>query len=113
VWNRAAVYLSAVGKAGLSEVAGLSLQKAHYAFDRLTAAGYCRKVFGAPFFKEFVVRLPQAVSAVNKRLLADKIIGGLDLGRYYPELTDCMLVCVTERRSKEEIDRLAAILEGC
>jgi glycine dehydrogenase subunit 1 len=103
----AAVYLSAVGKAGLREVAELSLQKAHYAFDRITAAKGGEKVFAAPFFKEFAVRLRKDVAAANRELWQAKIVGGLDLGRYYPELEKCMLICVTENRSKGEIDLLA------
>ena len=68
----------------------------------------------APFFKEFVIRLPKPVDAVNAALAAEGIIGGLDLGRFWPEMADAMLVCVTEKRSKAEIDRfverLGAIL---
>ena len=108
----AAVYLNTVGKAGFKQVAALSLQKAHYAYKKLTSAKGCRAVFATPFFKEFVVRLPKPVTECNKQLLADNIIGGLDLGSYYPELTGCMLIAVTEKRSREEIDRLVARLEA-
>jgi glycine dehydrogenase subunit 1 len=103
----AAVYLSSLGKSGLREVAELSLQKAHYAFDRIVAEKGGGQVFGAPFFKEFAVRLKKGVRDVNRELLKDRIVGGLDLGRYYPELEKCMLVCVTENRGKDEIDLLA------
>ncbi len=110
----AAVYMSAVGKNGLGEVARLSLQKAHYAAEKLAGLPGCELVFKAPFFKEFVIKLPKNVSAVNESLLQDKIIGGLDLEKYYPELKNCMLLCVTEKRSRQEIDclvdRLGAIL---
>lgn len=106
----AAVYLNAVGKEGFKKIAALSLQKAHYAYNRLTAGAGCQAVFKAPFFKEFVVRLNKPVAAVNKQLLHDKIIGGLDLGRYYPELAGCMLIAVTEKRSRTEIDRFCARL---
>lgn len=102
----AAVYMSTLGKEGFRQVAELSLQKAHYAYERLTALTNCQPVFGAPFFKEFILRLHKPVAAVNRALLAEKIIGGLDIGRYYPELEGCMLLCVTENRTKEEIDRL-------
>jgi glycine dehydrogenase subunit 1 len=102
----AAVYLSTVGKQGLRQVADLSLQKAHYAFKQVTQSGVCQKVFDAPFFKEFVIHLGKPVAEINKKLLDEKIIGGLDLGKYYPELKNCMLLCVTENRTKEEIDRL-------
>ncbi|MGI6093491.1 MAG: aminomethyl-transferring glycine dehydrogenase subunit GcvPA [Veillonellaceae bacterium] len=106
----AAVYLGTVGKEGFQKVASLSLNKAHYAYKQLTGLNGCEAVFKAPFFKEFVVRLSKPVAEVNQALLADKIIGGLDLGKYYPDLNNCMLVCVTENRTREEIDRLAARL---
>lgn len=101
----AAVYLSTVGKTGLQQVAALSLHKAHYAYQRLSGLPGCESVFTAPFFKEFIVRLSKPVAEVNKALLADKIIGGLDLAKYYPELDHCMLICVTENRSRQEIDQ--------
>ncbi|HEY3425540.1 MAG TPA: aminomethyl-transferring glycine dehydrogenase subunit GcvPA [Negativicutes bacterium] len=102
----ATVYLSAVGKEGLRQVAALSLQKAHYAYRELTQLSHCSAVFGAPFFKEFVVRCSSPVAKINAALLEEKMIGGLDIGSYYPELENCMLLCVTENRSREEIDRL-------
>lgn len=106
----AAVYLSAVGKQGLRRVAELCLQKAHYAQGRFNELTGCNSEFGAPFFKEFVIRLAEPVAVVNAKLLQAGIIGGLDLGGYYPELAGCMLVCVTEKRSRAEIDKLAARL---
>lgn len=108
----AAVYLSSLGREGLRQVAALSLQKAHYAYTKLTSLPGCGPVFTAPFFKEFAVRLSQPAASVNKALLAAGIIGGLDLGRYYPEYENCMLLCVTEKRTREEIDRLAEQLEA-
>ncbi|MDR3561645.1 MAG: aminomethyl-transferring glycine dehydrogenase subunit GcvPA [Negativicutes bacterium] len=103
----AAVYLASLGREGFGQVADLSLQKAHYAFGELTKQGY-QPVFGAPFFKEFVVRCARPVAEINAALLKQCIIGGLDLGKYYPELANCMLLCVTENRSKAEIDSLVS-----
>jgi glycine dehydrogenase subunit 1 len=108
----AAVYLTAVGREGFREIAELCLKKARYAFDSLTKLPGCRPVFGAPFFKEFVVRCAKPVAEINAALFKEKIIGGLDLGRYYPELAGCMLVCVTEKRTKAEIDRLVRLVEA-
>lgn len=102
----AAVYLSAVGQDGFKAVAELSLQKAHYAQAQLLKLAGVEAVFNAPFFKEFAIRLPRSVAEVNEKLLQDGIIGGLDLGKYDPALENCMLLCVTEKRSKAEIDRL-------
>jgi glycine dehydrogenase subunit 1 len=108
----AAVYLSTVGKEGFKQIAALSSQKARYAHKQLIAVTGCEAVFSAPFFKEFVVRLNQPVAEFNKQLLQDKIIGGLDLGRHYPELSGCTLIAVTEKRSRQEIDRLVARWEA-
>ena len=111
----ASVYLSVMGKEGLREVGRLNVQKAHYAASRLDA-GHAGTVLykETPFFNEFVLRLPEgeSVEAVNERLLAEGFIGGYDLGRDYPELAGCMLIAVTEQRSKEDIDRFADVLEG-
>jgi glycine dehydrogenase subunit 1 len=108
----AAVYLSSVGKAGFQRIAELCLRKAHYAYDELLARGSCQAAFRAPFFKEFVVRCPRPVGEVNQALLAQKMIGGLDLGPYYPELAGCMLIAVTEKRTRDEIDRLVSGMEA-
>jgi Glycine cleavage system protein P (pyridoxal-binding), N-terminal domain len=108
----AAVYMTAMGREGFREVAELCLRKAHYAYGELTGKKGCRPVFGAPFFKEFVVRCAKPVAQVNAALFREGIIGGLDLGRYYPELAGCMLVCVTEKRTKAEIDRLVRTVEA-
>ena len=102
----ASVYLSAVGKEGLRQVAELSLQKAHYSCRELEKVQGFTTVFGASYFKEFVIRCPKPIAQINEELLQEKIIGGLDLGIYYPELKNCMLVCVTENRSQEDINRL-------
>ena len=102
----AAVYLSTVGKVGLQEVASQCIQKANYAYRSLTSMNGCEAVFSGPFFKEFVVRVNKPVADINRQLLAKGVLGGLDLGRYYPELEGCMLLCVTEKRTKQEIDRL-------
>ena len=67
--------------------------------------------FTAPFFKEFVVKTRPAPSKINERLLKEKIIGGLDLGRFDTRLKNHMLFCVTEKRTKEEIARLIGTLK--
>ena len=106
----AAVYLSAVGKEGLRQVAELSLQKAHYTCRELIATTGFATVFNASYFKEFVIRCPKPIAQINEALLHEKMIGGLDLGTYYPELSNCMLLCVTEKRSQEDINRLVKIV---
>lgn len=107
----ATVYLSTIGKEGYVEVASQCLKKAHYAQQALLKKGFTR-TFKAPFFQEFVIKLPGNITEINKKLLTKGIIGGLDLGQYYPELDGNMLLCVTENRTKEQIDALVAGLEA-
>lgn len=108
----ASVYLSTMGKEGIREVASLNLQKSHYAARELAKLEGPSLPFTAPFFNEFVVSLPANanIADLNERLLEAGFIAGLDLGRYYPELQNHMLVAVTEKRTKAEIDEFAARL---
>jgi glycine dehydrogenase subunit 1 len=104
---RASIYLAVMGPRGLRQAAELSTRKAHYAAERLAAVPGLSLAFPGPFFKEFVVRCehdPKAVLAEVGRL---GYHGGIHLGRWYPELDDCILIAVTEKRSKDEIDGLA------
>ncbi|MCC7512248.1 MAG: aminomethyl-transferring glycine dehydrogenase subunit GcvPA [Anaerolineae bacterium CFX3] len=106
----AAIYISALGKTGMKQVANLCYQKAHYAAETLgKIPGYSLR-FSDPFFHEFTLRCPKPVAEINARLLDHGILGGYDLGQDYPELSDHMLVAVTEMNSKEEIDLLAEVL---
>ncbi len=108
---RAAVYLASMGPTGLRSVAELCLQKSHYAFGRLTENKALQPVFDRPTFKEFVVRV--ADGRVDDRLdtaLKQGVFAGVPLARWYPDLADCLLVAVTEKRTKSEIDRLAAVM---
>lgn len=107
----ASIAMTALGKQGVQEMAMMNLQKAHYAKQALQAKGL-EVVFTSPFFNEFVVKLSKPVAEVNKQLLNAGIIGGYDLGLDYPELAGHMLLAVTELRTKEEIDTLAAELEA-
>jgi glycine dehydrogenase subunit 1 len=108
----ATVYLSTMGKQGLREVAEQCLQKAHYAAERLSAVPGYRLKFGAPFFHEFVLQGPGSGREVAARLAERGILAGYPLGLHSPELEDCLLVAVTEKRTKEEIDDFAAALTG-
>ena len=102
----ATIYMTILGKEGLREVAKLSLQKSHYAYNELLKTGKFSEVFTAPFFKEFVVRSEEKVDSLNNKLFEEKIIGGYSIDKDYSELNNGWLVAVTEKRSKEEIDTL-------
>ena len=110
---RAAIYLSLMGPQGMREVAELCLRKSRYAADRLAAGGRLSLAFERPTFKEFVVRdRDSAVEALMAQGEAGGFFAGIPLARWYPELSDCMLVTVTEKRTKAEIDALADCLRG-
>jgi glycine dehydrogenase subunit 1 len=105
-----AVYMSALGKRGMRQVAELCFHKAHYAADRLgSLEGYALS-FTQPFFHEFVLECPRPAAQVNAHLLDHGILGGYDLGRDYPGLENHLLIAVTEMNTKEEIDALVEIL---
>ena len=97
----ATVFMELYGKVGLRELATQNLSKAHYLGSRL------KPRFSGPYFNEFVATPSSAPEAVNEKLLENKIIGGLPLGRFYPELTDSVLLCATEMSRKADMDALA------
>lgn len=108
----AAIYMAALGRRGLQQVAEVCARKAHYARTRLTQIAGYTLAFEGPTFHEFVLRCPRDPVEINDRLLNAGILGGLALGRFYPDLKDAWLLCVTENRTRGEIDRLAETLEA-
>jgi len=98
-----AVYLSTLGPEGLKEVAMLCLTKSHQLKEKITAIDRYASPFTAPFFKEFVIKSSAPVASLLKRLERHGILGGVDLGVYYPELKDHLLICVTEKHTESEL----------
>ena len=106
----ATIYVSTMGKQGLVEVGEQSAAKAHYAAERLAAIPGVSLRFSAPFFKEFALTLPVSPDRVVGKLLKQKILAGVPLKRFDRNLGDCLLVAVTEKRTKTEIDQFADAL---
>lgn len=106
----ALVHVAALGKRGFRRVAEMCTQKAHYAAERIATLPGFSLAYTTPFFKEFVIRCPTPPAQLNAELLSQDIVGGLELGKLYPQLGDCMLLCVTEMNTKAEIDRLVTAL---
>ncbi len=104
---RAAAYLAALGPQGLKETAELCLHKAHYAAEQLTQIKGVSLAFRRPFFKEFTLRVPGLATDLLRRLFDDGYHAGLSLGTWYRELSSCVSVAVTEKRTRDEIDGLA------
>ncbi len=103
----ATVFMTVYGKQGLRELAAQNLAKAHY------LAGKVPQRFFGPFFNEFAARCAfRSPEEINRRLLERRILGGLPLGRFYPELDDCLLLCATEMSRRQDMDTVAeALLE--
>jgi glycine dehydrogenase subunit 1 len=108
----ATLFLSCLGKRGLRELALMNLSKAEYAKKIASQIRGCKLVFSSPTFNEFVLRIQGEPEGVLERLKKKKILGGIPLGRFYPEMNHHLLVTVTEVNSREEIDRWAEALEG-
>jgi glycine dehydrogenase subunit 1 len=105
----ATVYMTIYGKQGIRELAVQNLAKADYAAKTLGQSG--KLLFaGTPRFHEFVLETSETPAQVNERLLEEKIIGGLPLGKWYPELGHAALWCATELTTREQIDRAAQVL---
>jgi glycine dehydrogenase subunit 1 len=104
----ATIHMATLGTQGLARVGQLSTAKAHYAAGVLAAIPGVRLRFEAPFFKEFTLELPRPPERVVRRLLKDRILAGVPLGQFDRALRNCLLVAVTEKRSRDEIDVLAA-----
>jgi glycine dehydrogenase subunit 1 len=109
----AGVYMTALGKRGLRQVAELCYHKAHYAAKQLADLPDYELLSTGRFFKEFVLRCPKPVPEINAYLLSEwGIVGGYDVQRDYPAMANTMLLCVTELNTKDEIDTLAEALSS-
>ena len=100
----ATVYMSVMGRQGLKEAAELSYAGAHYLMDRLVATGRFKPAFDRPFFNEFCVRYAGDVDELQRRFVAAGIFGGIKVA------ADTIMFAVTEKRTKEEIDKLIATI---
>jgi glycine dehydrogenase subunit 1 len=108
----ATIYLCTLGKVGLRQLATLNLQRAAYARQQLASIPGCRLPFAGPTFNEFVLELAKPAGDVIAQLSAQRILPGLDLGRFYPGRSHQLLVCVTEMTTRTDIDRLCTALAG-
>ena len=107
----ATIFLSVYGKEGIRELAEHNLAKAAYASEKLGSQNGAKLLFtGAPRFHEFVIQTEESPESLGQRLMAEKIVGGLDLGKWYPELGNATLWCTTEVVTRAQIDAAAGML---
>lgn len=107
----ATVYMSSLGKQGLRQVASLCTQKAHYLARHLTASNDVSLAFISPFFNEFVLELPVPAEEIISDMLSENIFAGIDLGKKYPGMGNRLLVAVTEKRTRAELDSYISAFE--
>jgi glycine dehydrogenase subunit 1 len=107
-----AIFMSTLGKQGYRELAVLNLRKADYLKNRLAHVPDFKIRFSSDTFNEFVLECPRPVEEVLNALRQERIIGGYPLESSYPDLKNCLLVCVTDLNTREEMDRLAEVLEA-
>ena len=107
----ATVFMSLLGKSGMRRLAEINVARAHEACDRLAQETKLKPCFSSPFFNEFVLRAAN-IDQLFQRCSAKKIVAGVALGPWYPELKDAFLMCVTEMKEREEIDRLVSTIAG-
>lgn len=107
----ATVFMSLLGKSGMRRLAEVNVARAHEACDRLVNQARLELCFPKSFFNEFVLHA-DGLSGLLQRCGAEKIVPGVALGQWYPELKDSLLVCVTEMNEREEIDRLVRTAAG-
>jgi glycine dehydrogenase subunit 1 len=108
----AAVYMALLGKQGLQDVAELCADNASYAYGKLTAIPDVKRTFKPIFFNEFCLTLPRNARDVVGDMIDRGFAMGFPVGRYYEGMENVVLIAVTEMRTKEQIDQLAAALEG-
>jgi glycine dehydrogenase subunit 1 len=108
----ATIFLTVYGKQGMRELATHNLAKANYAAKQFASIGGARLLFdGSPRFNEFVLETSESPDQLNAQLLKQKVIGGLPLSRWYPELGHASLWCATELNTREQIDHAVSLLQ--
>ena len=106
------VYLSLMGKKGLRSVGEESHKRAVYLRNKLMATGLFESPYKAPYFKEFVLKSKIPSETILETLKENGILGGFDLGRWNPAFENEILICATEKRTKEELDAYVNVVEG-
>ncbi len=107
----AGIYLTSLGRKGLKKLARINLSRAAYLKEKLLKIQGVTEAFTSPTFNEFAVTLPASADKTLETLKTKNFIGGLDLGRYYPAMSNALLISVTEMNSKADIETFAEALK--
>ena len=109
----ACAYMTLLGKEGIREIAELNLDRAYYLRSKIARLKGFSVNLETPIFNEFVVKSQKSFSEIERRLLSEKIFPGIDLGVFYPEKKNEFLVCATETKCREDLDRFVERLSRC
>ncbi len=109
----ACVYMTFLGKQGMREAAELNVDRAHYLRERVSKIKGFKVDLERPIFNEFMIHCSRPVAEIYKKMMAAHIFPGVGLGDYYPEFKDCLLVCATETKTGEDLDRFLEVLSKC
>lgn len=107
---RGAIYLAAMGPQGIRDAAELCVAKSHYALEKITGLPGWRRRHDAPFVKEFVVEGPRPAAEICRELGAHGILPGAPLSRWFPDMPNALLVAVTEKKTRDDVDALVEAL---
>ncbi len=105
------IYLSLLGKQGFKQVALLSTEKAQEAYNKIIAIDGFEAYFEQPFVREFAIKTPIPAKQIILELAKNKILAGIDAGRWFDGFDDCLIIACTEKRTSQEIDRLTESLK--
>ena len=107
-----AIYMALLGKKGLQKVADLCIQKSHYLADEIQKIEGFSLRFDQPFFKEFLIQCPIPPREIIDRLLNQKLFAGIDISRFDYQMDDTLLIAVTEKRTRSDMDRFVTALKA-
>lgn len=108
----ACIYLTLLGKTGICEIGELNLDRANYLREELSRLRDFEVDKRVPIFNEFVVRSERPFSEIQSKLIPQGILAGIDLVRFYPEMKGAFLVCATETKTQEDLDRFIVALKS-
>lgn len=109
----ACIYLTLIGKEGIRQVGELNLDRANYLRQKIAGLKNFKVDLSVPIFNEFVVTASKPFSEIESTLLGEGLLPGIGLEKFYPELKSSFLVCATETKSREDLDRLVEGLRRC
>lgn len=109
----ACIYLTLLGKAGVREVGELNVDRANYLREQIAKIPGFRVNQTATIFNEFLVYSDKPFSKISEKLLGQRILPGIDVSSFYPEFKNAFLVCATETKTQEDLDRFVKELSRC